>query len=115
MKKILLLAAAAFQISVADAQWQVQSPGFTNDTVGFYEISIPDKHTAWAVCYDGWNGLLSGKPILNFTRTINGGNTWIPGTMGSDRTLRFSNISAIDGEEAWVAMHKIGPVSNNLL
>jgi photosystem II stability/assembly factor-like uncharacterized protein len=33
--------------------------------------------------------------------------------MGSDRTLRFSNISAIDGQEAWVAMHKIGPVPFN--
>jgi photosystem II stability/assembly factor-like uncharacterized protein len=28
--------------------------------------------------------------------------------MGTDKTLRFSNISAIDGQEAWVAMHKIG-------
>jgi photosystem II stability/assembly factor-like uncharacterized protein len=34
--------------------------------------------------------------------------------MGTDRTLRFSNISAINGQEAWVAMHKIGTVPNNL-
>src|SRR5688572_15032749 len=115
MKKKLLTAIAFIMMFTANAQWQNQDPGFTNDSVGFYEISLPDKNTAWAVCYDGWFGLLSGKPILDFTRTIDGGNTWIPGKMGTDKTLRFSNISAINGEEAWVAMHKIGPVSNNLL
>ena len=31
------------------------------------------------------------------------------------RTLRFSNISAIDGQEAWVAMHKIGSCSQLLV
>ncbi|MBC7948554.1 MAG: T9SS type A sorting domain-containing protein [Chitinophagaceae bacterium] len=114
MKKILLFAVGAFWIFTTKAQWEVQNHGFTNDSVGFYEISLPDKNTAWAVCYDGWNGLLSGKPILDFTRTVDGGNTWITGKMGSDRTLRFSNISAIDGQEAWVAMHKIGPIPGNL-
>jgi photosystem II stability/assembly factor-like uncharacterized protein len=108
MRKYLLTAAVLFLIFTARSQWITQNPGFTNDSVGFYEISIPDKNTAWAVCYDGWFGLLSGKPILDFTRTIDGGNTWIPGKVGSDRTLRFSNITAIDDQEAWVAMHKIG-------
>lgn len=89
------------------AQWLPQHPGFTRDTVGFYEMSLPDKNTTWAVCYDGWGGLLSGKPMLKFTRTLDGGATWIPGQVGTDKTLRFSNISAIDGQEAWVAMHKM--------
>jgi photosystem II stability/assembly factor-like uncharacterized protein len=108
MKKNLLTAFAFSLMLTANAQWRTQNPGFTNDSVGFYEISIPDKHTAWAVCYDGWFGLLGGKPILDFTRTTNGGNTWKTGKVGTDKTLRFSNISAINGQEAWVAMHKIG-------
>ena len=114
MKKYLLSAVSIFLILTANAQWLVQNAGFTNDTLGFYEMSLPDKNTAWAVCYDGKGGLLSGRPVLDFTRTMDGGNRWIPGKMGSDRTLRFSNISAIDGQEAWVAMHKISPVPNNL-
>src|SRR5688572_17202 len=108
MRKSLLTATVLFFIFTGKSQWITQNPGFTNDSVGFYEISIPDKNTAWAVCYDGWFGLLSGKPILDFTRTIDGGNTWTPGKMGNDKTLRFSNISAIVEQEAWVAMHKIG-------
>ena len=106
MKKYLLSAVAIIVILTASAQWQIQHPGFTRDTVGFYEMSLPDKNTVWAVCYDGKNGLLSPNPVLAFTRTTDGGNTWIPGYVGTDKSLRFSNISAIDGQEAWVAMHK---------
>src|SRR5688572_18475611 len=108
MRKYLLTAAVLFIIFTARSQWIIQNPGFTSDTVGFYEMSLPDQNTVWAVCYDAKGGLLSGNPTLSFTRTIDGGATWIPGKVGNDRTLRFSNISAIDGQEAWVAMHKIG-------
>ncbi|RYY90696.1 MAG: T9SS type A sorting domain-containing protein [Chitinophagaceae bacterium] len=111
MRKLLLAATALFLSFASGAQWIQQNAGFSNDTLGFYEMSLPDRNTAWAVCYDGKNGLLSGRPVLDFTRTTDGGNTWIPGKVGSDRTLRFSNISAIDGQEAWVAMHKMGPFS----
>lgn len=107
MKKHLLTAVALLLLLTAKAQWQIQDAGFTNDTLGFYEMSLPDKNTAWAVCYDGKRGLLSGRSVLDFTRTTNGGATWTAGKMGTDKTLRFSNISAIDGSEAWVAMHKI--------
>src|SRR4028118_446490 len=95
-------------IFTAGAQWIPQNAGFTNDTLGFYEMSLPDKNTAWAVCYDGKPpGLFSSRSILDFTRTTDGGNTWTAGKVGNDKTLRFSNISAINGQEAWVAMHKI--------
>jgi hypothetical protein len=47
-----------------------------------------------------------GRLIQDFTRTTDGGATWIPGKMGNDKTIEFSNISAIDENEAWVAMNK---------
>lgn len=113
MRRFLLAATAFFLSLTSQAQWLPQNPGFTQDTVSFYEISIPDKNTAWAVCYDFFGGLLGNRPTLSFTRTTDGGTTWIPGKMGKDKTLRYSNISAIDGQEAWVAMHKIGPRPGN--
>ncbi len=113
MRTVLLAATAFFLSLTTSAQWLEQDHGFTNDTVGFYEISIPDKNTAWSVCYDGWIGLLSGRPMLDFIRTTDAGATWSRGKLGNDYTLRASNISAIDGQEAWVAMHKIGPVPGN--
>jgi photosystem II stability/assembly factor-like uncharacterized protein len=107
MKTLLFFAVAFLMFNNANAQWIVQNAGYTNDTLGFYEMSLPDKNTVWAVSYDGRRGLLGGRPVLDFTRTTDGGNTWIPGKVGNDITLRFSNISAIDGQEAWVAMHKM--------
>ena len=113
MRKTLLAATALFLGFASEAQWLPQNPGFTADTVNIYELSLPDKNTAWGVAFD-WNaGLLGNRGSLSFTRTTDGGNTWTAGKMGSDKTIKFSNISAIDGQEAWVAMHKIGPVGGN--
>lgn len=106
MRKFLLSASAVFLMLFTHAQWLAQNAGFTNDTLGFYEMSIPNKHTAWAVCFDIQAGLGSGRFISDFTRTTDGGATWIPGKMGNDHTLDYSNISAIDEKEAWVAMNK---------
>ncbi len=106
MKRFLLL--LIFAITSANAQWTDQNAGFTNKILGFYEFGIVNENTVWAICYDGFNGLLSTNPVLDFTRTIDGGTTWIPGTMGTDITLAFSNISVISDTEAWVAMHRFG-------
>jgi photosystem II stability/assembly factor-like uncharacterized protein len=106
MKKHLLAAVMVFLIFTARAQWQSQNAGFINDTLGFYEISIPNSNTAWAVCYDGKTGLNRGRFILDFTRTTDGGATWVAGKMGDDHSLQFSNISAVSEDEAWVAMNK---------
>src|SRR6476660_6261525 len=107
LKKIMLLVLILCLYSMAsNAQWAEQNAWFTNKTLGFYEISIVDENVVWAICYDGINGLGGPIPILDFTRTTNGGNTWVPGTVGTDTTLAFSNICAISATEAWVAMHK---------
>ncbi len=107
MKKFtLFITALCLYASNSHAQWVVQDAGFTGNTLGFYEISIVDENVVWAVCYDGVNGLGSSTPVLDFTRTTDGGATWIPGTMGTDNTLAFSTIFALSDTEAWVAMHK---------
>ncbi len=108
MKKRLFSALAAiFLLSApAGAQWLAQDAGFTNNTLGFYEISIVNKDVVWAICYDGIGGLFGPRHILDFTRTTNGGATWTAGKVGTDTTLAFSNICALSATEAWVAMHR---------
>jgi photosystem II stability/assembly factor-like uncharacterized protein len=106
MRKILLTAVTFLLICTAKSQWIPQNAGFINDTLGFYELSIPNRHTAWAVCFDPRFGVNGGKFIRDFTRTTNGGATWMPGKVGNDPTLQIANISAIDETEAWVAMNK---------
>lgn len=113
MKKLLLIkkltlfvTAMCFYATAVQAQWTAQDAGFTTKNRGFYEISIVNENVVWAICYDGVYGLASPNPILDFTRTTDGGATWIPGTMGSDTSLAFSTICALSDSEAWVAMHK---------
>lgn len=106
MKHVTLFAVAVLWGHAASAQWQSQHAGFSNDTLGFYEMSLPNDSTVWAVCYDGKQGLGSGRLVLDFTRTTNGGASWTAGKLGTDTTLSVSNISAISTAEAWVAMHK---------
>ena len=106
MKRLLLTVATGFLIHIANAQWIQQNAGFSNDTLGFYEMSLPNKNTAWASCFDIRAGVNGGRFILDFTRTTDGGATWIPGKVGTDHTLQIANISAISETEAWVAMNK---------
>jgi photosystem II stability/assembly factor-like uncharacterized protein len=102
----LLLTALFCSVTITRAQWTNQDAGFTNQILGFYEISIVDEDVVWAICYDGVGGLFGPTPILDFTRTTDGGATWTPGVMGTDSTLAFSTIFALSDMEAWVAMHK---------
>lgn len=107
MKKITLLFAIICLCSTAArAQWIDQDPGYTNRTLGFYEISIVNENVVWAICYDGVGGLGSGVPILDFIKTTDGGTTWIPGVLNIPPSVTFSNICALSADEAWVAMHK---------
>jgi photosystem II stability/assembly factor-like uncharacterized protein len=106
MKKITLLFSILCSWCTASAQWTNQDAGFSNRTLGFYEISIVNENVVWAICYDGIGGLGSGVPILDFTKTTDGGATWVPGTLNVDTSLAFSNICALSATEAWVAMHK---------
>ena len=108
MNKSLHFLALSFCLSInVSAQWQNQNAGFTNKTLGFYEFSIVNENVVWAICYDGIQGLFSSNPILDFTRTLDGGTTWVAGLVGNDTSLAFSNISAISATEAWVCMHKL--------
>ena len=52
MKQKLLIAISFFLVFTANAQWLAQNPGFTKDTVNIYELSLPDKNTAWGVCFN---------------------------------------------------------------
>jgi len=103
---MLLFTTFCFCITTTHAQWINQNAGFTNRTLGFYEISIVDKDIVWAICYDGIGGLMGPAHVLDFIRTTDGGTTWMPGQVGTDSSLAFSNICALSATEAWVAMHK---------
>ena len=103
MRKILLISCSALLFSsIAHSQtWIEQNSNFATQSEGVYDISVVNDNTAWILGYDGSGG---GANVLDFAVTTDGGNNFIPGTVGSDTTYQFSNISAISGDTAWVCM-----------
>ncbi len=81
--------------------WIEQASGFTSMYRGVYHISIVDENIAWGTAVDGTNG----QPVKEFTRTINGGNTWTPGIINASGALAPAHICALSDQKAWVAMY----------
>ncbi|MEN8120630.1 MAG: T9SS type A sorting domain-containing protein, partial [Bacteroidota bacterium] len=75
-------------------------------------ISAIDKRTAWAVASDGSG---SNAKVKDFTRTIDGGNLWVSGTINAANTTDYSSsmICAIDENTAWVPL--FGPSGGGMI
>jgi photosystem II stability/assembly factor-like uncharacterized protein len=102
-KNLLLVSLSLIGISI-NAQWIDQASNFTVTSRGIFDLQAVNANVAWAVAYDGSGG---NQPVQDFTRTIDGGNTWTAGQVGPAVALglSFSNISAIDGNTAFVSMY----------
>lgn len=98
MKKTLLFL-SLFAAAGMNAQWVQQDTNFPGASVGAKDIMIVDANTVWALAYDGTSANL---PMQDFTRTADGGNTWITGIVDvSDADLTITNISPINAMTAW--------------
>ncbi len=100
MKKTLLIAVLVTFALHASAQWIPQATGFTAPSRGLQYVHAVDANVVWAAAYDG---VTPTNWIQEFTRTVNGGNLWTPGTIPA-AGCGFSMIFALDGQTAWAAM-----------
>ena len=83
-------------------QFIPQSTGFSEHFRGLNSISVVNENVVWATAYDGND---SDNRIQEFTKTIDGGETWIPGTINVGSTaVTISQISAVNKDTAWVAV-----------
>jgi len=104
MKRLLL---SLFVLSVSGSafsqEWIEQNsnlPGVSRGTNGFDAVNAS---IVWAQGYYGGQGDPE-TPNQEFTRTTDGGETWIPGFIELfDPELGINNISAIDGTTAFVS------------
>ena len=99
MKKVLLSAMVLASTATFAQAWTVQSTGFTETSRGIRNIDIVNASTVWAITYDGSDPT---NDIQDFTRTTDGGNTWIPGSIPEADGMMLTNVSAIDGMTAYV-------------
>ncbi len=85
--------------STASSAWIPQASGFSTASRGINYISIVDANIVWATAYDG--GTTSSN-VQEFTKTINGGTTWIAGTIDlGDLNLGVAMVHAISADIAW--------------
>jgi len=81
--------------------WLEEASGFTTASRGINYLSAVDQNVVWATAYDGSG---SAANIQEFTKTTDGGNTWVPGTINIGNTaLGISMITAINANTAWLA------------
>ncbi len=82
--------------------WMIQATGFTAASRGIDFISVVDKNIVWAKAYDGAN---TDNKIKEFTKTVDGGNTWTPGTISITGNIYPAMIHAYNADTAWVPMY----------
>jgi photosystem II stability/assembly factor-like uncharacterized protein len=101
MKKLLLSVFVLTAGGIYAQSWTEQNSGFATPSRGINEIDIVDANNVWAIAYDG---VTPTATIQEFTRTTDGGATWIAGTIDlGDPELAINNISAIDGQTAFIS------------
>lgn len=86
--------------------WIKQNTGFTNVSRGIDEIEIVNPYIVWAKAYDG---TAPTNYIREFTRTVNGGITWTPGTITFTNSTNYgvSNIFPMNDTVAYACMFPI--------
>ncbi len=90
--------------STPNIQWVKQASAFTAASRAIENISAVNDRVAWAVAKDGSG---NSAKVKDFTRTIDGGSTWVSGTINAPNTTGYSAsmISAISEKKAWVALY----------
>lgn len=107
MKKILLLLLGFTTInSFGQDFWTPKATNFAQLNRGINGISIVDDNIIWAKAYDGASA--TPQNVRQFTRSLDGGNTWVSGTinLGTNQTLlNVSSIHAASATTAWVSAY----------
>ena len=85
---------------IMQAQWVSEASGWATANSGIYGISIVNSNIVWAIEFDS----AFTTPTSGFTRTINGGTTWTPGTITGTTGLNVVALSAINKDTTWVQM-----------
>ena len=92
------------EINLNVAEWVSQISGFTAPARGISFMSAVDSNIVWASAYDDVNPT---GACSDFTRTLDGGTTWIPGIINNTTGLASAMIFAMNDVTAYVPMYKV--------
>ncbi len=93
----------SFPVTINVNGWLPQASGFTVASRGIKFIHAVDSLVVWATAYDG---ATTTNYIQEFTRTVNGGDTWTPGVINNCAGLEPAMIFALNADTAYCPMFK---------
>jgi photosystem II stability/assembly factor-like uncharacterized protein len=91
------------EINLNVAEWISQASGFTT-TRGISYMSAADSNAVWATAYDPTNPT---GACSDFTRTVDGGNTWTPGVITNTTGLASAMVFGMSATKAYVPMYRV--------
>jgi len=101
-KTFLILLFFCISNLIYSQQWIKQDAHFSSDSIAVWNISIVNENVAWAAGYNIFNG--SNSVCREFTRTTNGGETWIQGQfLNLPDSAIISYLFALNADTAWIA------------
>jgi len=86
------------------SEWIPQASAFPTASRGVKYLHALDSAVVWGTAYDGLAPTTNF--IQEFTKTINGGTTWTPGTINNCSGMEPSMIFAISKDTAYVPMFR---------
>jgi hypothetical protein len=99
----------AFAPGAVTAQWIEQNAGFSTPGLEVFSMDAVDESVVWAVAGD----VQTLGPVQEFTRTTDGGSTWVSGTVTGATGLFANSISALDASTAWASFADLNYVLPN--
>jgi len=92
------------EVNMTLSEWKDQSTGFATAYRGISYIHAVDESNIWATAFDGSGG---GATLNEFTKTTNGGDTWITGQVLGGSVYGLGNICGLNANVAYVSVfHK---------
>lgn len=90
--------------SSGSSAWIQQVAGLATPYRGIDNIYIVDEDIVWGTAINGMAATAADYYTLEFIKTNNGGNTWVPGSVtGVPSTYVISSICATSYTKAWIS------------
>lgn len=98
------------EVNVGLSEWISQASGFAATSRGISYIHAVDSMVAWATAYDGSGG---DAAINEFTKTTDGGITWVPGQVLGGSVYGLGNICGLNANIAYVSLYNKSAAQDN--
>lgn len=97
---------------VLQAQWTSLGSGIDASPRQIFSMHAVDDQIIWAVT--GFEHV-NFTPAFEFTKSMDGGQTWQPGTLNIDPNLYHFDIFALDAQTAWITTaDELNPISGKI-